>query len=75
MTTSVLAAAVLGLLAPLAPSLPALVAVRALEGFALAGVPAAAMAYLAEEVAGQRPGPGHGPVHRGQRRSAGSAGG
>lgn len=52
MTTSVLAAAVLGLLAPLAPSLPALVGVRALEGFALAGVPAAAMAYLAEEVAG-----------------------
>src|SRR5580704_9453223 len=52
MITSVLAAAVLGLLAPLAPSLPALVAVRVLEGFALAGVPAAAMAYLAEEVAG-----------------------
>ena len=52
MITSVLAAAVLGLLAPLAPSLPALVTVRVLEGFALAGVPAAAMAYLAEEVAG-----------------------
>jgi YNFM family putative membrane transporter len=50
MTVSVLAAAVLGLLAPLAMSLPALVAVRALQGAALAGVPATAMAYLAEEV-------------------------
>jgi MFS transporter, YNFM family, putative membrane transport protein len=50
MTVSVLAAAVLGLAAPLSPSLPALIAVRVLEGFALAGVPATAMAYLAEEV-------------------------
>jgi predicted MFS family arabinose efflux permease len=43
MITSVLAAAVLGLLAPLAPSLPALVTVRVLEGFALAGVAALAL--------------------------------
>jgi YNFM family putative membrane transporter len=50
MIVSVLAAAVLGLLAPLAPSLPALIGVRVLEGFALAGMPATAMAYLAEEV-------------------------
>jgi len=50
MTTSVLAAAVLGLAAPLAPSLDALVAIRVLQGLALAGVPATAMAYLAEEV-------------------------
>jgi YNFM family putative membrane transporter len=50
MIVSVLAAAVLGLLAPLAPSLSALIGVRVLEGFALAGMPATAMAYLAEEV-------------------------
>ena len=50
MTISVLAAAVLGLVAPLAPSLGALVAIRVLQGLMLAGVPATAMAYLAEEV-------------------------
>lgn len=48
---SVLAAAVLGLLLPLAPSLAWLVAGRALQGVLLAGVPATAMAWLAEEVA------------------------
>jgi len=52
MTVSVLAAAVLGLIAPLSPSLPVLVGIRVLQGFALAGVPATAMAYLAEEVDG-----------------------
>jgi len=50
MTVSALAAAVLGLAATLAPSLAVLVAIRVLQGFALAGVPAVAMAYLAEEV-------------------------
>lgn len=50
MTVSALAATVLGLAATLAPSLPVLVAIRVLQGFALAGVPAVAMAYLAEEV-------------------------
>src|SRR6202035_1345763 len=50
MTVSVLAAAVLGLVAPLSPSLPVLIGIRVLQGFALAGVPATAMAYLAEEV-------------------------
>ena len=50
MTVSALAASVLGLAATLAPSLPVLVAIRVLQGFALAGVPAVAMAYLAEEV-------------------------
>ena len=34
----------------MAPSLPVLLAIRVLQGFALAGVPAVAMAYLAEEV-------------------------
>jgi MFS transporter, YNFM family, putative membrane transport protein len=52
MIISALAAAVLGLVAPLSPSLGALVAVRVAQGFALAGVPAVAMAYLAEEVDG-----------------------
>ena len=50
MIVSALTAGVLGLAAPLAPSLPALLAIRVLQGFALAGVPAVAMAYLAEEV-------------------------
>jgi YNFM family putative membrane transporter len=50
MMASVLAAAALGLAAPLAPSLAVLVAIRVLQGLALAGVPATAMAYLAEEV-------------------------
>jgi YNFM family putative membrane transporter len=50
MTVSALAASLLGLAATLAPSLPVLLALRALQGFALAGVPAVAMAYLAEEV-------------------------
>lgn len=47
---SALAAAVVGLLLPLAPSLPWLVAGRGLQGTLLAGVPATAMAWLAEEV-------------------------
>jgi len=50
MTVSVLAAAALGLLAPLSPAFWMLLACRALQGAALAGVPAVAMAYLAEEV-------------------------
>ncbi len=50
MTVSVLAAAVLGMVAPFSVNLPMLVGVRVLEGVALAGVPATAMAYLAEEV-------------------------
>jgi YNFM family putative membrane transporter len=50
MTVSVLAAAVLGLAASFSVNLPVLVGIRALEGAALAGVPATAMAYLTEEV-------------------------
>jgi len=50
MTFSVIAAAVLGLIVPLSPSLPVLIGIRVLQGVALAGVPATAMAYLAEEV-------------------------
>jgi YNFM family putative membrane transporter len=51
MIISAISAAVLGLIAPLAPSLAVLVAIRVVQGFALAGLPATAMAYLAEEVA------------------------
>ncbi|MBP2340913.1 MFS transporter [Saccharothrix coeruleofusca] len=47
---SVLAAAVLGLLLPLAPSYPLFLALRVLQGVATAGVPAVAMAFLAEQV-------------------------
>jgi YNFM family putative membrane transporter len=52
MTWSLLAAAVLGLASACAPSFPVLLVLRALEGIALAGLPAVAMAYLAEEIHG-----------------------
>lgn len=50
MTVSAITAGVLGLIAPLSPSLGVLVGIRVLQGCALAGLPATAMAYLAEEV-------------------------
>ncbi|WP_328670202.1 MFS transporter [Streptomyces sp. NBC_00322] len=50
MTASLAVAVVVGLLVPFAPSLEWLVALRAVQGAALAGLPASAMAYLAEEV-------------------------
>ncbi|MFF5975959.1 MFS transporter [Streptomyces sp. NPDC012769] len=50
MTVSLAVAVVVGLLVPLAPNLESLVALRAVQGAALAGVPASAMAFLAEEV-------------------------
>ncbi len=52
MTWSAVISAVIGLLLPLSPSLDVLLAGRALQGVALAGVPAVAMAYLAEEIGG-----------------------
>ena len=50
MTWGILAATVLGLLVPLATSFPMLLALRTLEGMALGGIPAIAIAYLNEEV-------------------------
>ncbi|WP_329313348.1 MFS transporter [Streptomyces sp. NBC_01262] len=50
MTASVFSAAALALVIPFAPDLISLVVLRALQGIALAGLPATAMAYLAEEV-------------------------
>ncbi|WP_061451433.1 MFS transporter, partial [Streptomyces scabiei] len=50
MTASLVVAVTVGLLIPFAPSLGALVVLRAVQGAALAGVPASATAYLAEEV-------------------------
>ncbi|WP_432056941.1 MFS transporter [Streptomyces sp. bgisy022] len=50
MTASLAVAVTLGVLVPFAPSLGVLVALRALQGAALAGLPASATAYLAEEV-------------------------
>lgn len=47
---SMAAAAVLNIVAAAAPSWTVLLAIRALEGFVLGGVPAVAMAYLAEEI-------------------------
>ncbi|MGX6743219.1 MFS transporter [Streptomyces xantholiticus] len=50
MNASLAVAVVVGLLVPLAPNVESLVALRALQGAALAGLPASAMAFLAEEV-------------------------
>lgn len=50
MTMSAVSSATIGLLLPFSPSLEVLLAGRALQGLTLAGVPAVAMAYLAEEV-------------------------
>jgi YNFM family putative membrane transporter len=50
MIASVLAASVLGVVCALAPSFEMLLVLRALQGLALAGLPAVAMAYLSEEV-------------------------
>ncbi|MFF2142520.1 MFS transporter [Kitasatospora sp. NPDC058190] len=50
MTASTLAATALAVALPFAPDLTTLVALRVLQGAALAGLPATAMAYLAEEV-------------------------
>jgi YNFM family putative membrane transporter len=49
-TVSLAAATVLGLACALAPTWPLLLAVRALQGLALAGLPAVAVAYLSEEL-------------------------
>ena len=51
MTWALGASAVLGLIAPLAPTFGALVAVRALQGVALAALPALAMSHVTAEVA------------------------
>ncbi|MFF3321532.1 MFS transporter [Streptomyces sp. NPDC002889] len=50
MNVSLVVAVAVGLLVPFAPNLEWLVALRAVQGAALAGLPASAMAYLAEEV-------------------------
>jgi len=51
MFISMVGASLLSVLLAFIPSWPALLAVRALEGVVLGGVPAVAMAYLAEETA------------------------
>ncbi|MGW6736117.1 MFS transporter [Streptomyces sp. NPDC055013] len=50
MTASLAVAVAVGLLVPFAPNLTSLVVLRAVQGAALAGLPASATAYLAEEV-------------------------
>ncbi|MFC8200862.1 MFS transporter [Streptomyces sp. NPDC060006] len=50
MTASLAIAVTVGLLVPFAPSVGWLIALRAVQGAALAGLPASATAYLAEEV-------------------------
>ena len=50
MTIALFATGIIGVLAGLAPGFGSLLALRAVEGVVLAAMPAAAMAYLAEEV-------------------------
>ncbi|MGC5168418.1 MFS transporter [Luteimicrobium sp. DT211] len=50
MSVSTVSATVLGLVVPLVPGLAPMLVVRFFEGAALAGLPAVAVAYLAEEV-------------------------
>lgn len=50
MTAAMVASAVLGVLAPLAPTFGALVGIRALQGVALAALPALLMAHVTREV-------------------------
>lgn len=50
MTVSIIASAVLTLILACSPSFESLLALRAVQGFVLAGVPAIAMAYLGEEM-------------------------
>ncbi len=50
MIASLTATAVLGVLVPFAPNLTLLLVMRALQGFALAGLQATAMSYLSEEL-------------------------
>ena len=50
MTVALAVATALGLLVPLAPSFAVLLVVRLLQGVAMAGLPALAMAHLSEEV-------------------------
>lgn len=50
MFASICGAAILNIVVAVAPSWPILLLARALEGAALGGVPAVAMAYLAEEI-------------------------
>ncbi|WP_326797975.1 MFS transporter [Streptomyces sp. NBC_01808] len=50
MTWSLTAAVLLGLALPFAPDLGALVALRTLQGVAIAGIPASAIAFIADEV-------------------------
>lgn len=53
MAASVFGAALIGLALPFAPDLAVLAVLRTVQGVALAGLPATAMAYLAEEVSPQ----------------------
>lgn len=50
MKTSAFAASILAVIIPFAPNIATLVLLRGLQGVAIAGVPACAMAYLGEEV-------------------------
>lgn len=50
MRLAILAAVVLGLAVPFSPNLPVLLVLRFVEGAAMGGIPAVALAYLSEEV-------------------------
>ncbi|WP_040167776.1 MFS transporter [Microbacterium gorillae] len=51
MRVAIIAAVVLGLTVPFSPTFETLLVLRFIEGLALGGIPAVALAYLAEEVA------------------------
>ncbi|HEV7627323.1 MAG TPA: MFS transporter [Streptomyces sp.] len=53
LTVSIALAVALALAVPFAPDLGTLIALRSLQGVAIAGVPASAMAFLADEVRGK----------------------
>ncbi|GAA1935975.1 MFS transporter [Microbacterium aoyamense] len=53
MTIGMIAATLLGALAPFSPDITVLLVVRAAEGVALAAIPAIALAYLSEEIDGR----------------------
>ncbi|MDT0447031.1 MFS transporter [Streptomyces johnsoniae] len=53
MTASVAVAVALAVVIPFAPDLSTLIALRAVQGMAIAGIPASAVAYLSEELDGR----------------------
>ena len=74
MTIAVVCAVVLGLAVPFSPGFEWLLALRFVEGLALGGIPAVALAYLAEEVSNLHAAVAAGTLHfRHEPRGTGGA--